>query len=297
MPSITSSSVTIAPEPPVARTERSTWKPSAGLPIAIDLAMVFGLTGSGNSSPASSARTTGAQPAACAAWIAGSSPSTRPTVAQLFESLEDARQQRAAGDGRDDVTGEAPAELLGDLEAVGLRALGVVGAQVDVREAPLVLVRHLRAQPVHVVVVAADGDDARPVDAGAGDLAGFEIVGDEDVAGEPEPRGVRGDAAGEVAGRRAGEDREPELDRARRGDRDDAILVGTGRMVDRVVLDVQLADAEPRGEPVGAHERREAGVQAGPRLALDRQQLAIAPEVLRAGSRSAARERPLAIAA
>ncbi len=67
MPAMISSSVTIAPPPPVWRTARSTWKPSAGLPIAIDLAIVFGLTGSGNSSPASSARTTGAQPAACAA--------------------------------------------------------------------------------------------------------------------------------------------------------------------------------------------------------------------------------------
>ncbi len=54
-------------------------------------------------------------------------------------------------------------------------------------------------------------------------------------------------------------------------------------MVDRVVLDVQLADAEPLREPVGAHERREAGVQAGARLALDGQQFAVAPEA-RAGA-------------
>ena len=52
-------------------------------------------------------------------------------------------------------------------------------------------------------------------------------------------------------------------------------------MVDRVVLDVELADAEPLRQPVGAHERREAGVEAGQRLALDRQELAIAPEALR----------------
>ena len=55
------------PEPPVDVTVRTTWNPSAGLPMAIDFAMVDGLTGSGNSSPSSSARTTGAQPAACAA--------------------------------------------------------------------------------------------------------------------------------------------------------------------------------------------------------------------------------------
>ena len=52
-------------------------------------------------------------------------------------------------------------------------------------------------------------------------------------------------------------------------------------MVDRVVLDVELADAEPLGQAVAAHQRREAGVEAGARLAGDRQQLAIAPQVLR----------------
>ena len=52
-------------------------------------------------------------------------------------------------------------------------------------------------------------------------------------------------------------------------------------MVDRVVLDVQLLDAEALREPRRADERREAGVHAGPRLAFDRQQFAIAPEVLR----------------
>ena len=52
-------------------------------------------------------------------------------------------------------------------------------------------------------------------------------------------------------------------------------------MVHRVVLDVELANAEPRGEAVRSDERREAGVEAGSRLTGDRQQLAIAPEVPR----------------
>ena len=68
-------------------------------------------------------------------------------------------------------------------------------------------------------------------------------------------------------------------------------------MVDRVVLDVELADAEPRGEPVGPDERREAGVEPGARLAVDRQQLAIAPEVLRPALDQLARDERGAIAA
>jgi len=67
MASRISSSLTMAPVPPVSFTTLTTWKPSAGLPIASDFAIVFGLTGSGNSSPCSSARITGAQPEGCAA--------------------------------------------------------------------------------------------------------------------------------------------------------------------------------------------------------------------------------------
>ncbi len=44
-----SSSLEATPVPPVAFTVRTTWNPSAGLPMAIDFAIVDGLTGSGNS--------------------------------------------------------------------------------------------------------------------------------------------------------------------------------------------------------------------------------------------------------
>ena len=69
--------------------------------------------------------------------------------------------------GRDHVLRQPPAELLDDLEAERLGALGVVGAQVDVGEAPAVLVGDLRAEAVDVVVVAADRHQLRLVDARA----------------------------------------------------------------------------------------------------------------------------------
>ncbi len=191
------------------------------------------------------------------------------------------RQERAAGDRRHDVLRVAPAELLDDLEPHRLRALGVVRPQVDVDEAPAVAIGHLRAQAVHIVVGAGDAENGRLEDGGAEHLAGFEIVGDEDVAFEPEPGGVRGDAVGEVAGRRAGQDLESQLDGARGGHRDDAILVGQRGMIDRVVLEVQLAHAEPLRQAIAAHERREAGIEPGERLAFNRQQLAVAPQTLR----------------
>ena len=92
---------------------------------------------------------------------------------------------------------------------------------------------------------------------------------------------MRGDAVREVAGRRAGEHLEPELERPRRRHRHHAVLVRQRRVIHRVVLDVELARAEPLRQAIAAHQRRVAGVEAGARLAGDRQQLAVAPQVLR----------------
>src|SRR5438445_230666 len=65
----------------------------------------------------------------------------------------------------------SPAELLGDLEAHGLRAFGVVGPEIDVYEAPAVFAGDLGTEAVHVVVRAMDADDLRAVDERPEDFA------------------------------------------------------------------------------------------------------------------------------
>src|SRR6266545_7966599 len=50
-------------------------------------------------------------------------------------------------------------------------------------------------------------------------------------------------------------------------------------MVDRVIFEIKFFDAESGAEPVGAHQRGEAGIQTDARLAVDRQQFAITPQV------------------
>ena len=57
-----------------------------------------------------------------------------PQQLQLAQALVQARGERAAGGGGDDVVGRAPVELLDDLERRRLRALGVERAQRDVGE-------------------------------------------------------------------------------------------------------------------------------------------------------------------
>src|SRR5690606_23945259 len=67
--STTCSSVTSSTAPPVRRAMSRTEGPSAGLPMASDLAMVSGFCGRSTSCPALKAAETGGQPAACAPKI------------------------------------------------------------------------------------------------------------------------------------------------------------------------------------------------------------------------------------
>src|SRR5262245_4137167 len=153
-------------------------------------------------------------------------------LSHLAQTFEDSRQQRATGDRRDDVIGIGPSQLLDDLKSHRLGAFGVEAAQVDVCKPPAVSIRDLRAQPIHIVVVAFDGHDVWPIDGGAENLRWLEIVRDEDVTRQTETRRVRGHASSKVAGRCAGEDREIELDRLAGRDRYHAVLIREGRMVD-----------------------------------------------------------------
>ena len=106
------------------RARSSAYGPSAGLPIASDLAIVFGLDRAGRSRGRRRTRcATGLQPSAWAPFIVGTSPVMRPELEPLREALGDLRVQRAGGDRRDDAVGRLPAELLGDLVGERLRAL------------------------------------------------------------------------------------------------------------------------------------------------------------------------------
>ena len=118
----------------------------------------------------------------------------------------------------------------------------------------------LRAEAIDVVVGAADPDHVGPVDPGGEQLLLLEIGRDEDVGIEPGRGGVGGDGVGEIPGGRAGDGLEAELLRLRDRHGDDAVLEGVGR-IGRVVLDPELAQAEALGEPVGANQRRQPGLE------------------------------------
>ena len=110
-----------------------------------------------------------------------------------------------------------------------------------------------------MVVVAVDADQLRTVDLGVENLGGLEIGGHEDVALEPQARGLGGDGVGQVAGRRATYRVEAEDLRVGQRDRDHAILEAQRGQADGVVLDVEIAGADALGQPRGAKQRRPAG--------------------------------------
>ena len=255
--------------PPVSRAVATAKSPSAGLPIASDRATVSGRTG-----------VTGfcSWNAVATGLAALGLPSDQPRRRRRRR----ARAQRSSANpwptlwnsapeaiGMATTSGVAPAELLGDLVGERLRALGVVRAQVDVDEPPRKLERELHGKTRAVVVVAVDGVDRRPVDGSGRELLRLEVGRDED--GRVEPFGGRAgrDRAGEVAGRRARERRQPELLRLARRDGDHPVLERV-RRVRGVELEPQLADAELLRQPRGAARAASSRARAAARRAARR---------------------------
>src|SRR6202030_2153917 len=98
-----------------------------------------------------------------------------------------------------------------------------VGTQIHVDEAPLEAVGNLRAQAIHVIVVAVDAHDARAIDRGVEDFGRLEVRGNEDAGIETLLRGLRSDGVGEIAGRRAADGGEMEATRGGESRGDNAI--------------------------------------------------------------------------
>ena len=240
--------------------------PSAGLPMARLLAIVSGLTGRIASVPSlyavddrRAARGLGAEDLVGLVL-------DEAELDQLLERLVDLGQLGPGRHRDDDLVGQPPAELLGDLEAQRLGALGVERPHVDVDERPaLLLARDLGGEPVDVVVGAVHRDQGVGVDGGVDLLGLLEVGRDEDHRLDARAGAGGGDGVGEVAGARAGERRGAELaGRAQRA-RDDAVLEGVGR-VGGVVLDPQRVDAQGRGRGCGRWSSR---VKPGSVLGLD----------------------------
>ena len=228
--------------------------------------------------PAANAVATGAQPGGLAADEPDRLGLDPAELDQLLEALRELREHRARRDRGDDDVGQPPAELLGDLEAERLAALGVERAEVDVDEPPPQLVGDLEAQPVDVVVGAVDPDDGRAVGERVLDLGGLEVGGDEhegrdaDRPRRPRPsrrRGCRWSRRRAPRGRTS---------RPGRGDRDGPVLERE-RRVAGVVLDQQPFDADRRAEPVRARPAawsRPASPRSGG--GVDGEQLEVAPD-------------------
>ena len=198
--------------------------------------------------PDLTAREIGEQPVACAPKNLTCFVSTTPERDQFVESLVDLGDQRAAGHGHDDVVGQAPAKLLGDLIADGLRAFGIVGPQIDVHEAPVVAFADLRAEAIHLIVISGDADQARAEDLRAQHLGRLEIGGDEDPGLEAHARGLRGHGIGQIARGRAAHHLEAEGLGLRQRHGHDAILERKRRETHGVVLQVETREPEARAE-------------------------------------------------
>ena len=259
--------------------------PSAGLPIASDLAIVSGLTGRIDVVAVAEGRRDRRASGRLRAEDLVGLVLDEAELDELLEGLVHLGQLRAGRDRDDDLVGKPPAELLGDLVAERLGALGVEGTDVDVDERPAVLLAgDLARELVDVVVVALDRDEVLGVDRRVDLLGRLEVAGDEHHGADARARSGCRDRVGQVAGRGAGEHLAAELAGGAQRAGHDPVLEGVGR-VGAVVLDPQVREAELAGQVVGLEQARVTGLHVGAGLDVvrHRQQRLVAPDVGRAG--------------
>ena len=200
---------------------------------------------------------------------------------EFLVGLVDLGEERAAGHRDDGVAREFPAELLGNFEAHALGSFGVVRAEVHIHKAPAVFAGDLGAEAVHLIIGAFDADDLRAVNKRSNNFAFFQICGNQDITGESGGGCIGGHGVREVSGGGAGDYFEPQFAGAAECDGDNAVFKGKGGVVDRVVLDVKFLHPEFLCEAVSPNERGETNLRSDGGLAIDWQQLAVAPHRLR----------------
>src|SRR6202030_3371649 len=120
---------------------------------------------------------------------------------EVFFDLDD---QRAPSHRTDHVIRQAPAQLLGDFEAYRFRSFSVVGSQVYVDEAPVMLVGNLRTEAVDLIVVAGDAYDLCAEDVRTQNLRGLKIRWNKDPSLETFAGGMRSYGISQIARRGAG---------------------------------------------------------------------------------------------
>src|SRR5438034_11552628 len=136
-----------------------------------------------------------------------------------------------------------------------LRAFGIVGAKVDVDEAPLEAVGDLRAQTVYVIVVPVDAHDARAVDGGVENFRRLEVSGDEYAGVKSLLGGLRSDGVGEITGRGATDSGEMESARSGESRGHDAIFEGEGREANGVILEIEILQSPFCGKLLRGDQR------------------------------------------
>ena len=105
------------------------------------------------------------------------------------------------------MVGELPAQLLGNFIAQGLGPFRVVGPQINVDEAPAVVIADLCTQAIDIIIVSFQGNDSGFAKQRPGDLGRFDVIGNKKQTGKTGLGTVGGNGAGQIARGGTGKDR------------------------------------------------------------------------------------------
>src|SRR6185437_13230236 len=180
---------------------------------------------------------------------------------ELFECFVNLRNQRTASHGNDNVVRQTPAKVLGDFIANRFRTFSVVGTQIDIYKAPAMLVGNLRAEPVHLIVVAGDANNLCAVDFRAENLCRFKVRWNENAGSEAVARSLGRCGIRQISRGRTAHNFKSECARLRKGDCYDTVFETKGGEADGIVLQVERLSAERYSQVGSLHQRRKSDRQ------------------------------------
>ncbi len=208
--------------------------------MASERAMVVGFCGSISALPVFTAVEIGEQPGRLRAKELHRLFFDQLELDQFVERLLDLGNQRSASHRNHNIVRQPPAQLFRDLEAHGLRSFRVVGPQVHVHESPTPLFGNLRAQAVHLVVVASDAHHIRAENLRAQNLRRLQVGRNKDPGFQTKARRVRCHCVRQVSRGRARNRVEAKSLRLGQSHGHNAVLEAQRRQADGIILDVEI---------------------------------------------------------
>src|SRR4030043_1090902 len=138
------------------------------------------------------------------------------------------------------MVGDSPAQLLSNLEPEGLRPFSIERPDIDVDEGPSIIFCNLTAKPVYLVITSFDPNQIRSINEGPENLPLLQIIGNEDITLQTSCRSQGCNRIAKISWGRTSHNTKSKFLSLGEGYRNDTVFEGKRRVINRIILEIEL---------------------------------------------------------